>query len=158
MGKPNPNPARLLAYELISQVNREGAFANIRLPELLKKSKLATNDRNLVTEISYGTLRMQLLLDYLAAKFTDRPFVELDAKIQDLLRLGVYQLTQMRVPAHAAVSETVEVARHVAGESKASYVNAILRKVSAQPISLDELDALPEVEKLEFSREFTNGR
>ena len=148
MGKPNPNPARLLAYELISQVNRDGAFANIRLPELLKKSKLATNDRNLVTEISYGTLRMQLLLDYLAAKFTDRPFVELDAKIQDLLRLGVYQLTQMRVPAHAAVSETVEVARHVAGESKASYVNAILRKVSAQPISLDELDALPEVEKL----------
>ena len=148
MGKPNPNAARLLAYELIFQVNRDGAFANIRLPELLKKSKLSANDRNLVTEISYGTLRMQLLLDYLAAKFTDRPFVELDAKIQDLLRLGVYQLTQMRVPAHAAVSETVEVARYVAGESKASYVNAILRKVSSQSISLDELDALPEVEKL----------
>ena len=61
MGKPYPNAARLLAYELISQVNRDGAFANIRLPELLKKSNLQPNDRNLVTEISYGTLRMQSL-------------------------------------------------------------------------------------------------
>ena len=109
MGKPNPNPARLLAYELISQVNRNNAYANIRLPELLKKSYLPKNDRNLVTEISYGTLRMQSFLDYLASKFTDRPFADLDPKIQDLLRLGTYQLTQMRVPAHAAVSETVEV-------------------------------------------------
>jgi 16S rRNA (cytosine967-C5)-methyltransferase len=148
LGKPNPNAARLLAYELISQVNRDGAFANIRLPELLKKSNLQSKDRNLVTEISYGALRMQGLLDYVAAKFTDRPFAEIDVKIQDLLRLGIYQLTQMRVPTHAAVSETVEIARHVAGESKASYVNAILRKVSAEPISLAELEKLPEDEKL----------
>lgn len=148
LGKPNPNSARLLAYELISQVNRNGAYANIRLPELLKKSSLSKNDRNLVTEISYGTLRLQSLLDYFASKFTDRPFSDLDSKIQDLLRLGIYQLTQMRVPAHAAVSETVEVARYVAGESKASYVNAILRKLSAEPISLSELDQLSEDEKL----------
>lgn len=148
MGKPNPNPARLLAYELVSQVNRNNAYANIRLPELLKKSSLPKIERNLVTEISYGTLRMQSLLDFLASKFIDRPFVDLDPKIQDLLRLGIYQLTQMRIPAHAAVSETVELARYVAGESKASYVNAILRKISAEPISLDELDKLPEDEKL----------
>ena len=135
-------------YELISQVNRDGAFANIRLPELLKKSKLSANDRNLATEMSYGTLRMQGLMDYLAGKFTDRPFNELDPKIQDLLRMGIYQLNQMRIPDHAAVSETVEVARQVAGDSKAIYINAILRKVSSNTFDLTELDNLPVVEKL----------
>ena len=148
MRKPNPNPARLLVYELISQVNRDGAFANIRLPELLKKSKLGANDRNLATEMSYGTLRMQGLMDYLAGKFTDRPFNELDPKIQDLLRMGIYQLNQMRIPDHAAVSETVEVARQVAGDSKASYINAILRKVSSNTFDLTELDNLPMADKL----------
>ena len=148
MRKPNPNPTRLLVYELISQVNRDGAFANIRLPELLKKSKLSANDRNLATEMSYGTLRMQALMDYLAGKFTDRPFNELDPKIQDLLRMGIYQLNQMRIPDHAAVSETVEVARQVAGDSKASYINAILRKVSSNTFDLAELDNLPVADKL----------
>lgn len=148
MRKPNPNPTRLLVFELISQVNRDGAFANIRLPELLKKSKLSANDRNLATEMSYGTLRMQGLMDYLAGKFTDRSFNELDPKIQDLLRMGIYQLNQMRIPDHAAVSETVEVARQVAGDSKASYINAILRKVSSNTFDFTELDNLPVAEKL----------
>ena len=147
MTKPTPNPARMLAYDLISQVNRQGAFANIRLPELLKKSNLKSIDRNLTTEICYGTLRMQGYLDYVAGKFTDRIFSDLDPKIQDLLRMGIYQIVQMRVPDHAAVSETVEVAREVAGDSKASYVNAILRKVSSSDLDLSDLDKLSDEEK-----------
>lgn len=146
--KPNPDATRLLVFELLSQVNREGAYANIRLPDLLGKSKLNAKDRNLATEMAYGTLRMQGLLDHIASKFTDRPFNELDPKIQDLLRMGIYQLTQMRIPDHAAVGETVEVARKVSGDSKSSYVNAILRKVSAAEISSSDLDLLPEAEKL----------
>ncbi len=146
--KANPDATRLLVFDLISQVNREGAYANIRLPDLLAKSKLSSKDRNLATEMAYGTLRMQGYLDYIAGKFTDRPFNELDVKIQDLLRMGIYQLTQMRIPDHAAVGETVEVARKVAGDSKSSYVNAILRKVSGSSISIDELEALPIAEKL----------
>ena len=148
MRKPSPNSARLLAYQLISQVNREGAYANIRLPELLRKSKLEQKDKNLVTEISYGTLRMQGRHDFIAKKFIDRDFDLLDPQIQDLLRMGIHQLTQMRIPSHAAVSETVEVARFAAGDSKASYVNAILRKVSdnqeitADLASLDLVDSL----------------
>ena len=148
MRKANPDAARLLVFDLLSQVNREGAYANIRLPDLLSKSKLNAKDRALATEMAYGTLRMQGLLDHIAGKFTDRPFNELDPKIQDLLRMGIYQLTQMRIPDHAAVGETVEVARKVAGDSKASYVNAILRKVSGDKAQLTELDLLPIVEKL----------
>ena len=131
---------RLLVFDLISQVNRDGAFANIRLPELLSKSKLNSKDRALATEMAYGTLRMQGLLDYFAGKFVDRPFIELDPKIQDLLRMGIYQLTQMRIPDHAAVSETVEVARAVAGDSKSSYVNAILRKISSTELNFTDIE------------------
>ena len=148
MGKPNPTPARLTAYELVHQVNRQGAYANLRLPELLAKSKMTQADKAFTTELAYGSLRMQGQHDYIAAKYLDRPFSEVDEKIQDLLRIGIHQITQMRVASHAAVSETVEVAKLVAGESKASYVNAILRKVSEANNDLSELKERPVLERL----------
>ncbi len=154
MRKANPDLTRLLVFDLISQVNRDGAFANIRLPELLSKSKLNAKDRALATEMAYGTLRMQGLLDYFAGKFVDRPFIELDPKIQDLLRMGIYQLTQMRIPDHAAVGETVEVARAVAGDSKSSYVNAILRKISSTELNFSDIENLPTAER--FSIQFSH--
>ena len=148
LGKPNPNPSRLIAYELVHQVNNDGAYANIRLPELLAKSKMNTADKAFTTELSYGTLRMQGRHDYIIKKFIDRPFNEIDAKIIDLLRIGTHQITQMRVADHAAVGETVEVAKLVTGESKASYVNAILRKIAADSNDLSELETLPMIERL----------
>ena len=149
--KPKPGAARLLAFDLVSQVNRSGAFANLRLPELLSESELDLRDRSFVTELAYGTLRMQGKHDFAISLKADRPINELDEKIVDLLRLGIHQIFEMRVPIHAAVGETVEVARAVAGESKASYVNALLRSISAD---LDLYEAvksdakLPEIEKL----------
>ena len=148
LGKPNPNPSRLTAYELVCQVNRQGAYANLRLPELLAKSKMTQADKAFTTELAYGSLRMQGQHDYIAAKYLDRAFSEVDEKIQDLLRIGIHQITQMRVASHAAVSETVEVAKLVAGESKASYVNAILRKVSEANNDLAELSDKPVLERL----------
>lgn len=154
MAKPKPNPARLLSYELIAQVNQEGAYANIRLPELLGKTNLNAIDKAFATELSYGTLRMQGRHDYMAAKYLDRPIGEIDVKILNLLRIGIHQLTQMRVPDHAAVSETVEVAKLVAGESKASYVNAVLRKIASADTSLSELSDTPILER--FSIEYSH--
>ncbi len=151
MGKPNPEDSRLLAFELISQVNQEGAFANIRLPELLAKSKMSLADKAFTTELAYGTLRMQGRHDHFIKKYIDRDFLDLDPKITDLLRMGVHQLTLMRVADHAAVSETVEVARKVAGESKASYVNAVLRKIAAMPKEFDDFNSLPMAEKLSIN-------
>jgi 16S rRNA (cytosine967-C5)-methyltransferase len=55
LGKPNPEDSRLLAFELISQVNQEGAFANIRLPELLAKSKMSLANKAFTTELANGT-------------------------------------------------------------------------------------------------------
>ena len=143
--KPKPGAARLLAFDLVSQVNRNGAFANLRLPELLSESDLDVRDRSFVTELAYGTLRMQGKHDFAISLKADRPINELDEKIVDLLRLGIHQIFEMRVPIHAAVGETVEVARAVAGESKASYVNALLRSIS---VDLDLYEAVKSDEKL----------
>jgi 16S rRNA (cytosine967-C5)-methyltransferase len=148
LGKPKPNESRLVAFELVSQVNRDGAYANLRLPELLANCNLNTADKAFTTELAYGTLRMQGKHDYLACKYLDRPINELDGKILDLLRIGIHQVTEMRVQDHAAVSETVELAKFVAGESKASYVNAILRKITTNKDDLSELNRLPTVQRL----------
>ena len=147
--RANPSPARLIAFDLVTQVNRGGAFANLRLPELLAESNLEQRDRAFATELSYGTLRMQGKHDYAITKKIDRPFAELDEKVVDILRLGVHQIFEMRVPVHAAVGETVELARAVAGESKASYVNALLRAIAADPDIYTELEIDESVENQE---------
>ena len=103
--KPKPGAARLVAYDLVSQVNRGGAFANLRLPELLDNSDLDLRDRSFVTELAYGTLRMQGKHDYAISKKADRPIEELDEKIVDLLRIGIHQIFEMRVSVHAAVGK-----------------------------------------------------
>jgi 16S rRNA (cytosine967-C5)-methyltransferase len=77
---------------------------------------------------------MQGRHDYVLSQVSDRPWSEVDSEIVDVTRLGLQQIFEMRVPMHAAVSETVELARKVLGESKASFVNALLRKVSARPL------------------------
>ena len=87
-------------------------------------------DRSLVTELLYGTIRMQGKHDWVLAQISDRPWSEVDPGIVDICRLGVHQIHEMRVPDHAAVAATVEVARKRIGESKASFVNALLRSVT----------------------------
>ncbi len=149
--KPNPSQSRLIAFDLITQVNRGGAYANLRLPELLSQSSLDQRDRGFVTELSYGTLRMQGRHDYAISQKIDRPFSQLDENVVDLLRLGIHQLFEMRVSDHAAVSETVELARKVAGESKASFINAILRAISSDPeiyVRLEEDSHIDLIDKL----------
>lgn len=140
--KPKPEAARLLVFQLLTQVNRQGAYANLRLPELLSESNLEERDRAFATELGYGTLRMQGKHDALIQKHIDRPFEEVDPGIVDLLRMGIHQVTEMRVPDHAAVGETVEVARATIGESKASFVNAILRKATSDTDFLARVRAI----------------
>jgi 16S rRNA (cytosine967-C5)-methyltransferase len=109
---------------------------------------MTSADKSFTTELAYGTLRMQGRHDYLAIKYLDRPITAVDEKIIDLIRIGIHQISHMRVPDHAAVKETVEVAKYVAGESKASYVNAILRKVVADGFQIPESKDWPTIERL----------
>ena len=131
---PKPDAPRLLAYDIFSEVNRRGGYSNLLLPQALSSSSFEQRDKGFVTELVYGTLRMQGRHDYILSQVFDRPFQEVDDGIVDICRLGVHQLFEMRVATHAAVSATVELARKVLGESKASFVNAILRKISAKTL------------------------
>jgi 16S rRNA (cytosine967-C5)-methyltransferase len=133
---PKPDAARLLAYDVLHEVNRNGGYSNLLLPKILSKSQLDERDRGFATELVYGTLRMQGRHDWILAQVSDRPWQEVDPALVDVARLGAHQLFEMRVPTHAAVSATVELGRKVLGESKASFLNAILRKVSQK--TLDE--------------------
>jgi 16S rRNA (cytosine967-C5)-methyltransferase len=73
---------------------------------------------------------MQGKHDWVLAHISDRPWIEVDPGIVDICRMGVHQIHEMRIPDHAAVASTVEVARKRLGESKASFVNALLRNVT----------------------------
>ena len=131
---PKPDASRLLAFDLLTEVNRNDGYSNLLLPQALNASKLDDRDRSLVTELLYGTLRMQGRHDWVLAQISDRPWTEVDPGIVDICRLGVHQIHEMRIPDHAAVAATVEVARKRIGESKASFVNALLRSVTRTSI------------------------
>jgi 16S rRNA (cytosine967-C5)-methyltransferase len=107
-----------------------GARANVVVPGLLGAGQLEARDRGLVTELVYGTCRMQRACDWLADRHVRG---RTDPTVRAALRLGVYQLAYLRVPRHAAVSATVE---EVTGPGR-SMVNAVLRRVA------DEVDAGP---------------
>ena len=134
--KPKADPVRLLVFDILTEVNRRDGYSNLLLPRALDSATFDQRDKAFATELLYGTLRMQGRHDYVLSQVSDRPWSEVDTGIVDVTRMGLQQIFEMRVPMHAAVSETVELARKVLGESKASFVNALLRKVSAQ--SLEE--------------------
>ena len=132
---PKPDASRLLAFDLLTEVNRNEGYSNLLLPQALNASTMDDRDRSLVTELLYGTIRMQGKHDWVLAQVSDRPWSEVDPGIVDICRLGVHQIHEMRVPDHAAVAATVEVARKRIGESKASFVNALLRSVTRKTIT-----------------------
>ena len=124
------NP-RLLAFEVLAEVGLQGAYSNLILPKALSESILEANDRALATDLVYGTLRMQGRHDHFISAASDRSLEQIDPKALIVLRLGTHQLKQMRVPSHAAIYESVELAKKVVGKSTASFVNAILRKIDS---------------------------
>jgi 16S rRNA (cytosine967-C5)-methyltransferase len=122
------DPARRAAYDLLRAVAERDAYANLTLPALLRERGLTGRDAAFATELGYGTLRATGTLDAVLARCADRPLDAVDPPVRAALRLGAYQLLRTRVPPHAAVSATVDLApRRAAG-----FVNAVLRRVARQ--------------------------
>ena len=145
--KPRPDLSRLIAFQVLTEVNQQEAYSNLLLPKVLSETNLERRDKGFITELVYGSLRMQGRHDWILSQVSSRAWEEVDHGIVEVARMGVHQLFEMRVPTHAAVSATVEVARKVLGESKATYVNALLRKVSAFTLEewLDQLASTPKI-------------
>ncbi|HEY7046535.1 MAG TPA: transcription antitermination factor NusB [Jatrophihabitantaceae bacterium] len=131
MPKPPEDRARRAAFDLLRGVADQQAYANLLLPALLGERGLSARDAALATELGYGTLRAQGTLDEIVAACVDRPLSGVDAPVLDLLRLGAYQALRTRIPSHAAVATTVDLARATGNGRAAGFVNAVLRRVSA---------------------------
>ena len=146
------NP-RLLAFEVLAEVELQGAYSNLLLPKALTESSLDDKDRAFATELVYGTLRMQGRHDHFISAASDRILEQIDPKALIVLRLGTHQLKEMRVPSHAAIYESVELAKKVVGKSTASFVNAILRKIDS--LDFEQLSK-PTQEYSRFALEYSH--
>lgn len=133
--------ARRVAHEVLLRVLRDQAYADRALDAALDRSGLDERDRGLATELVYGTLRQQQRLDFMLGQLAERPLRKLHPAVLIALRLGAYQILETRIPAPAAVHETVSLVR--AGHKYAAgFANALLRKLA----TLHERGELPRVE------------
>ncbi|MCD0450907.1 rRNA cytosine-C5-methyltransferase [Actinocorallia sp. API 0066] len=125
---------RRAAYDVLRAVDTRDAYANLLLPRVLREKELSGRDAALATELTYGTLRGRGTYDAILDLCSDRPVAKIDPPLRDLLRLGVHQLLRTRIPAHAAVSTTVDLVRSVAGPGQAKFANAVLRRVTSRDL------------------------
>lgn len=127
------SPARAAAFAILLRFEREDSYA----AELLHSEPLAalsSRDHGLATELVMGVLRWQSLVDERLAEASSQKIERLDDEVLIALRLGVYQLRFLsRVPARAAIFESVELVKAARKRSAASFVNAVLRKIAGAP-------------------------
>jgi len=120
---------REAAFRCVRAVDAEDAYANLAMPGILAALGLSGRDAGFATELAYGTLRMHGLYDAVIGHAAKREPDALDAPVRWSLWLGAHQALSMRVPPHAAVSETVDLARRHGGPRVASLVNAVMRRI-----------------------------
>ena len=120
--------ARKIAFEVLRRVEEEGAYASDLLHAQLGAG-VRVEDAGLATELVLGVLRWRRLLDFLLERLLKKPVARLDLAVALALRIGLYQLRFLeRVPARAAVHESVELVKLARKTSAATLVNAVLRR------------------------------
>ena len=125
------SPAREVAFRVLKDV-AGGGYAS----DLLRREseKLSERDASLAEAITLGCLRFQSQLDFLIDHFSGRA-QKLDLEVRIALRMGIYQIRYLdRIPAHAAVTESVELVKKARKRSAAGFVNAVLRKADRSPV------------------------
>jgi 16S rRNA (cytosine967-C5)-methyltransferase len=145
---------RALAFELLRRVEEDDSYANLLLPKLLEDAKVDSRDAGFIQELSFGTLRNKLFYEKIIEIASSREIKSIDAHALIVLLLGAHQILGMRVPSHAAINESVNLAKAKAAKSAVGFVNAVLRRISEksreQWISLVSDLADSEDERLSF--------
>jgi 16S rRNA (cytosine967-C5)-methyltransferase len=125
------SPAREIAFRVLQRVHG-GGYAT----DLLRREAGDPRDLALAESITLGCLRHQSQLDYLIEHFSGRKQPKLDDVVRIALRMGIFQLRYLdRIPAHAAVTESVDLVKQAHKRSAAGFVNAVLRKVNRRTIA-----------------------
>lgn len=122
--------ARLVAYEVLQDVDERDAYANLALPKHIRDARLDARDAAFVTELVSATLRFRGKYDHIISLAAGRPIEQIDARTLRVLRLGVHQVLSMRTAVHAALNESVELQKRVGQAAAAGFVNGVLRTVS----------------------------
>ena len=118
--KTNP---RALALDVLSKCEA-GGYSNIALDTAIKRNDISSSDRALFTALVYGVIERKITLDYIIASLSTIPNSKIEKETRNILRMGLYQLIYMeKIPAHAALNETV----NLANKRSKGFVNAILR-------------------------------
>ena len=125
----------MVALDVMAAVRERDAFGNLVLPALLRERGLSGRDAAFATELAYGSIRMRGCYDAVLGVVARRPLAELEPDVLDVLRLGCHQLLSLRTPVHAAVSTSVDLARARVGARAVAFVNAVLRRVSADDMA-----------------------
>jgi 16S rRNA (cytosine967-C5)-methyltransferase len=127
--------ARRTAVEALLKQERSG-YANLVLNNVLRRFDGDGQQRAFVTAVFYGTVERMVTIDALLGQFLTRPLAQTDATVRAILRAGVYQARWMDgVPLHAAVNESVELARRMGKGSAAGLVNAVLRRAATADLA-----------------------
>jgi 16S rRNA (cytosine967-C5)-methyltransferase len=121
---------RSIAFELLRRVAEADSYANLLLPKLLEDAKVDSRDAGFIQELSFGTLRNKLLYEKIIEMASSRPIKTIDEHALIVLLLGAHQLLGMRVPPHAAINESVNLAKSKVPKSAVGFVNAVLRRIS----------------------------
>ena len=121
---------RAIAFELLRRVAEDDSYANLLLPKLLSDAKVDSRDAGFTQELAFGTLRNKLLYEKIIELASSREIRTIDSHALIVLLLGAHQILGMRVPAHAAINESVNLAKQKASQSAAGFVNAVLRRIS----------------------------
>ncbi|WP_062202248.1 RsmB/NOP family class I SAM-dependent RNA methyltransferase [Demequina salsinemoris] len=140
---PRQDPARSAALDCLEAVDADGGYANLVMPRILADHRLDGRDAAFATELAYGALRMHGFYDAVIAYAANRPVARIDPAARRVLWLGAHQILGMRVADHAAVGETVSLARRRLGVGPSKFVNAILRRVSEASLEAWEARVAP---------------
>ena len=138
------NP-REIALKIINDINANSAYANISLDRELKKyNDISDQDRRFITEIVYGTIKAGKTIDWILEKYLSRPLKKVSPIIQDILRMGIYQIFFMsKIPPSAACNQAVELTKKYGHQGTVKFVNGVLRNSVRNP----EKASFPEAEK-----------
>ncbi len=137
MGKQNS--PRQKAFEILLKIHLSNAYSNLAIDAYLQKDDMEIRDKALVSALVYGVCERQLTLDYNLSKYLKQPIKKLKPEVLIALRLGTYQLLFMdKIPASAAINESVNLAKSNRASFASGLVNAVLRNISKNGVILPD--------------------
>lgn len=128
--------ARQIAFEILNKIQRDNSYSNLILDSVLDNCELSQIDKSLASVLVYGVVERKITLDYELSNYLSQPLKKLKPQVLTVLRLGAYQLLFMdKIPASAAINESVKLAKNNGATFASGLVNAVLRKISSNGVT-----------------------